>query len=286
VCHDRNVKFTGAPASTRRERLRRRTEEEILGVARDLLVAGGPGAVSLRAIAREMGMTAPGLYRYHASHEDLLTALIAMLYDELTVALVAARDTVPPGDVPGRLLTSARAFREWSRAHPAELGLLFGSPMPGYAAPAEGPSQQAGRRFGTFFLDLFIDLWVQRPFPVNPDDQLDTLLAEEIRRWVPPQSPLPIGAIILYLRCWMRLYGAVTMEVFGHLNFAVADAEALFELELRGVCDLLALQADYRPPAGTIVTGRSNPPERHLNTGEEHDDDDRPPVRSLPGTRA
>jgi AcrR family transcriptional regulator len=223
----------------RRKRLREATRAEIVTVARRLLVESGPGAVSLRAIARDMGVTAPALYRYYASHEQLLTALIAGLYDELTAALESARDTLPADDVAGRLGATSLAFRRWALTNRAEFGLLFGAPMAGYDAPAGGPTERADSRFGAVFLDLFTQLWQRRPYPVRADDELDPVLVAELRSWLPSDNPMPLGAVEVFLRCWIRLYGAVAMEAFGHLRFATTDARPLFERELDGLTELL-----------------------------------------------
>ena len=80
----------GEPPVSRRDRLRAATSEEIIATARRLLVASGPDAMSLRAIAREMGMTAPGLYRYYASHEELIRHLVAGIFTELAADIDAA----------------------------------------------------------------------------------------------------------------------------------------------------------------------------------------------------
>lgn len=232
------------PGQSRRERARAATTAEIVDTARRLLVGSGPSAVTLRAIAREMGMTAPGLYRYVASHEDLMSVLIAALYDELTGELEAARDAAGP-DTGVRVLATARAFRRWGLAHPAELGLVFGSPVPGYDAPADGVAHEAGRRFGTVFLGLFVELWARAPFPVRPDGEIAPGLLDELCAWAVPGFDLPLGALEVFLRCWMRLYGAVVMEAFGQISFAVLDAEPLFELELAALTELVGIA--YRP---------------------------------------
>ena len=225
---------------SRRERARTATAQEILTTARALLVASGPAAVTLRAIAREMGMTAPGLYRYVASHEDLLGQLIAELYDELTAELERARDAAGP-DVSARLLAASRAFRRWGLDHRAELGLLFGSPLPGIDTPPGGETDEAGRRFGAVFLGLFAELWASRPFPVRSDDEIDPRLVDELTAWRGVEGGLPYGALEVFLHCWVRLYGAVVVEAFGHIGFAVTDAEPLFERELAVLGEMLGL---------------------------------------------
>jgi hypothetical protein len=116
----------------RRERVRAATVQEIKDVARRQLVGDGPSAVSLRAIAREMGMTAPALYRYFPSFDHLVQSLVSDLSTELCAAVEVARELAPAGDASARLLAVCRAFRGWSVTHPAEFGLIFGTPTPGY----------------------------------------------------------------------------------------------------------------------------------------------------------
>jgi AcrR family transcriptional regulator len=118
----------------RRERVRAATVQEIKDVARRQLVGDGPSAVSLRAIAREMGMTAPALYRYFPSFDHLVQSLVSDLSTELCSAVEAARELAPTDDASARLLAVCRAFRSWSVTHPAEFGLIFGTPTPGQRA--------------------------------------------------------------------------------------------------------------------------------------------------------
>src|SRR3954454_12425626 len=105
---------------TRRDRVRAETVLEIKATARRVLVEQGADGLALRAIAREMGMTAPALYRYFGSREDLLEHVAADLYAEVNQGLEAARDAVSPPDVPAQLLATSRAFRRWATSHQAE----------------------------------------------------------------------------------------------------------------------------------------------------------------------
>src|SRR6266487_4929755 len=125
----------GSPAPTRRARQRAAAIEEIKALARRQLAEQGPGALSLRAIAREMGTAPSALYRYFPSHSDLVTVLCVEAYDSLAAALVAARDAVPAGDHGGRWLAVCHSFRRWSLDHRADFALIFGTPLPGYQAP-------------------------------------------------------------------------------------------------------------------------------------------------------
>jgi AcrR family transcriptional regulator len=232
--------------TSRRERVRDATVAEIKTTARRLLVEEGPDAVTLRAIARDMGMTAPALYRYFASHEQLLGAVCADLLGELTSSLERARDTVAPDDPIGRLGETCRGFRRWALAHPREFQLLFASPAgslldaqggppcdPPEAAADAGSLAAVDLSFGGVFLDLFGEIWATRPFPIPADDELPASLVRQLRTFsAAVGDPLPLGALAAYLAGWVRLYGAVTIESFGHLGFALDDAEPMFEAML------------------------------------------------------
>lgn len=225
-----------APQS-RRERVRAQTVAEIKTVARQHLVAHGAHGVQLRAVARDLGMTAPALYRYFDSHEALLSALVADLYSELADVIEAAA-APDQGDLRTRLLGSARAFRQWSVAHPAEFTLLFGSPVPGVAVDDDSPECLQGRRFGQAFGALFAEMWAREPFPVP--ETIDPTMQAQLEDYAQHVGvTLPPAAIAVFLSCWVRLYGAVTMEVFGHISFALDDAEPLFEHELTGLAQTL-----------------------------------------------
>ncbi|MGZ4616986.1 MAG: TetR/AcrR family transcriptional regulator [Actinomycetes bacterium] len=234
--------------TTRRERVRDATMLEIKSTARRLLVDEGPDALTLRAIAREMGMTAPALYRYFASHEALVGALTADVLDELTAEIARARDEVPPGDPVGRLAEACRAFRRWALAHPREFQLSFASPLPdGFEAlPAGGSPDDLveGMGFGGVFLGIFVELWQQRPFAVPEEDELGPGLVRQLERFrTAVGEVLPIGALHAYLADWVRLYGAVTVEVFGHLGFALDDPEPMFEAMLADMGRQLSVPA-------------------------------------------
>jgi AcrR family transcriptional regulator len=232
---------------TRRDRLRAATVQEIVRTARRLLVEQGQDAVTLRAIAREMGMTAPALYRYFDSRQELLSHVIGDLFNDLTDALRDAIGAVPPGDLAGRFLAAAREFRGWGLDHRQEYALLFGNPLPDLDIEPGDFAAECGRRFGQTFLTLFLELWHQSPFPVRPAEEIDPGLRRQLERyrtWL--GGSLPPGAMLTFLQCWVRLQGSVSLEVLGHLGFALDDPTPLFELMLADMAPHLGLQ--YRPP--------------------------------------
>lgn len=233
---------------SRRVRVRQATIAEIKATARRLLVEGGD-ALSLRAIARAMGITAPALYRYYDSHEDLVTALAVDLYDELVKVLEQARDALPADDLPARLLAVSRAFRRWSLDHPREFGLLFANPMPELSGPAKREDvHAAAQRFGGVFGELVARLWQRQPFPAAAA-ALDPRVEHQLAEYDAPLADLlPRPAIYVFLRCWSRLYGTVTLEVFGHLHWALSDTEPVFEHMLADNARELGILDHYRRP--------------------------------------
>jgi AcrR family transcriptional regulator len=220
---------------SRRERLRTATVAEIRQTARRLLADGGPRAVSLRAIAREMGMTAPAIYRYFPSLDALVTELCTDLYAELSGVVAAARDRLPADDPGARLAAMARAFRRWAVGHRAEFALMFGEPIPGVAA-AENCAVDAEAPMGKFcevFITEFVALWQRHRAGWRPPEPA----AATVDAWVAPAlaargDDLPAEVVHPFLAGWVRLYGLVAMEVFGHLSWALTDPEPLFESEI------------------------------------------------------
>jgi AcrR family transcriptional regulator len=222
------------PRVSRRERVRRATVAEIKAVARAQMAAEGTAGVSLRAIAREMGMTAPALYRYFGSRDELVTALVTDAYDALADAMEAA--VAAAGGHGERLRAAFGAFRAWGLEHPTEFALIFGSPIPGYVAP------ESTRPAGTRYTDLLIGLLAEAVAdgaldPARVEVRVPAALARQVeelqRRRGGPDLPVPVLAF--GLGAWARVHGLVTLEVFGHLAPAVGDGTALFEQELETI---------------------------------------------------
>ncbi|HEX9063515.1 MAG TPA: TetR/AcrR family transcriptional regulator [Streptosporangiaceae bacterium] len=233
---------------SRRDRLRAATSQEIIQVARQLLVTEGSAAMSLRAIAREMGMTAPALYRYYPSLEDLARHVVADIFSELSAAIEAAIAADGAGSAAGSapataaaLITACRAFRTWATGHQAEFGLIFGSPLPGAAGP-DDPLAECGITFGGIYLRLVTQLWRITGFGVPADDELAEALRPQLARYRDRLlSDLPLGVLQVFLRCWVLLYGTVSLEVFGHLKFALEDSEPMFDLMLSDLASMVGL---------------------------------------------
>ena len=250
---------TSAEATGRRARARQRTWRELKAAALEEVREVGPAGLALRSVARRLGMSPAGLYRYVESRDGLLTALIADgfhdLADHLDVALgadasgTADRDRpdaeVPmiagvDADVTDRMRAVALAYRDWAVSHPNEFGLLFGDPIPGYAAPPEGPTVEAMSRMGAALARplleaagagrLRVDRFVADPAVTGPPGAMDPVL--------PPGTDPGVGPLLLL--AWGRLHGQVSLEVFGHHTWLFPEGcEALFRADLeRSLYDL------------------------------------------------
>ena len=212
---------------------------EIKTVARRHLATDGAN-LSLRAVARDMGMVSSALYRYFASRDDLLTALIIDAYNALGAAVEDADAAVSERvDLRGRLLAVGRAVRHWALTNPAEYALIFGSPVPGYAAPAD--TVVAAQRTPDVLLGIFVDGFAAgqvRAPAVNlaPALRADMVAAREVVAPSLPPEVFALGTI-----AWIHLFGAVSFELFGQLNNVIDARDEYFDYQTGQIADLVGL---------------------------------------------
>ncbi|CCB73527.1 TetR-family transcriptional regulator [Streptantibioticus cattleyicolor NRRL 8057 = DSM 46488] len=184
--------------------------------------------MSLRAVARELGMVSSALYRYFPSRDDLLTALIVDAYDALgTTAEEALADT--EGAVPvERWKAVCRAIRAWALAHPHEYALLYGSPVPGYSAPQDMvvPASRVGRALIEVARDAHrrgrLDLPAGEPLPDAVRTDVERLAADML-----VELPEPVLAGLT--AAWSQVFGLVGFEVFGHFDHLVEARDEFFD---------------------------------------------------------
>lgn len=215
-----------------RARVRAEITDEIKAVARQHLAAEGAN-LSLRAVARELGMVSSALYRYFANRDDLLTALIIDAYNAVgTVAEAADREHPDRADHTGRWMAVARAVRGWALERPAEYALIYGSPVPGYRAPQDttGP---AGRT-ALVLAGIVVDAAAAGRLTPSADPPLPAALGEEAGRI----SALVGGGITgeaaaATLFAWTELMGTISFELFGHYQGVVELRDAWFDHHAR-----------------------------------------------------
>jgi AcrR family transcriptional regulator len=222
-----------------RERVRAELTAEITDAARRQLAEVGAAALSLRAVAREVGMVSSAVYRYFPSRDDLLTRLIIDGYDDLGAAGEAADDpTAPPAE---RWLAVCRAVRTWALAHPHEYALLYGSPVPGYSAPVDtvAAASRVGIVLGRILGDAARDgalppaSGVARDAALVSDDAVAVLGGEH--------PSLDDAVRIRALLAWSSLYGTISFELFGHFVGSVEDGDRYFDRVMGDLATLIGL---------------------------------------------
>ena len=221
-----------------RARVRAEMTEEIKAVARRHLATDGAN-LSLRAVARDMGMASSAVYRYFASRDDLLTALIIEAYD--SVGDAAERAAAEAGDVSDadRLVAVGLAVREWALADPHQWALIYGSPVPGYQAPQDTitPATRVIFQLAAIVRDAY------QAGRLAPQPEITGRFAEELAAVADQLGPdIPARLVGTTMATFVQLLGAVSAELFGQLNKSVdEDRRGFLEFQLRGSAAFIGL---------------------------------------------
>jgi AcrR family transcriptional regulator len=213
--------------------------EEIKATARRHLAAEGAN-LSLRAVAREMGMVSSALYRYFPSRDDLLTALIIDAYDALADAAERADAELERADLRGRWLAACRAVRRWALANPAEYALIYGSPVPGYVAPQDTvePSTRPVVVLGAILDDAHRAGELTPAGDRPPPDVLHAELAQVKAVVAPGVSETDLARAMI---AWTELFGAISFELFGRFKNTITDLAAWYDHQARVLATFIGL---------------------------------------------
>ncbi|NGO71968.1 TetR/AcrR family transcriptional regulator [Streptomyces boncukensis] len=233
----------GSRVQGARERARIEIVAAIKAEARRQLASDGAAKLSLRAVARELGMVSSALYRYFPSRDDLLTALITDAYD--AVGEAAEQATAGSGGAadspPARWLAVCRAVRAWALEHPHEYALIYGSPVPGYAAPQSttvAASRGALVMFG-IAQDAYDSGALREPTRGSAaPDALARDMAEIIERL---DIRLPAPLVVELVAAWSELFGLISSELFGQFNRVVTERDAFFGHAVARLADQVGL---------------------------------------------
>jgi AcrR family transcriptional regulator len=234
---------TSSASRTARQRARAELTREIKQEARRQLAAHGAQGLSLRSVARELGMVSSALYRYFASRDELLTALIIDAYDSLGEVTERAGSGLPAADLRGRWRAVCGAIRDWALANPHEYALIYGSPVPGYQAPQAtiASAVRVARALGAIVADAAANAGAvgprrqpARPLPATLAGQTETV-AEAI-------APGADGSVIARgLVAWTQLFGMVSFELFGQFANSLDPADAFFGYAVEQMADFIGL---------------------------------------------
>lgn len=228
-----------------RARARADLTQQIKEAARAQLASHGAAGLSLRAVARDVGLVSSAVYRYFASRDELLTALIVDAYTSVADAVEQAEGAVRRTDLKRRFVVACHATRTWALAHPHEYALIFGSPVPGYVAPTD-TIDPAGR-IPLLLLEILADAAaagdVAAPLPAPVPRPVHADL-RALRDAVAPA--LDDGWLVRGIRTWAQVVGLISFELFGHLHNVVTDYRAHFDLQLRVMATELGLAGTAR----------------------------------------
>ena len=211
----------------RREQTREHTEMviQIKTIARRQMAVHGTAGLSLRGIARELGITAPAIYNYFPRLEDLITALA----EAMEVAEVAAVS----GSYRDRIIALCLAYRQWAIEHPVDFQLIYGNPIPGYHAPEELTIPLARRPFLGLFR-CFIQAYLAGELTIPVEYQVvPSSMAASIANWKRASGiEMPDALLGLVMSGWSRIYGVVMLELFHHLQPLVGDGATFYRYEI------------------------------------------------------
>jgi AcrR family transcriptional regulator len=213
---------------------------EIVAEARTQLAQTSAASLSLRAVARDIGMAPSAIYRYFTSRDELLTALIVEAYD--SIGEVAEQAVKPGGTAAQHLESVCRAIRRWALEHPQEYALLYGTPVPGYRAP-ELTVAPASRVTGVL-AGIVRDAQQAGdldPARIPPLSEAMAAQAQPVAQAVMPGIPLPVVARSLVV--WGFLFGQISFELFGRMEGIVSDADVLFDFTVTTMLDMLGFSS-------------------------------------------
>jgi AcrR family transcriptional regulator len=221
-----------------RAQARAETTDAIKRIARRQLAEEGPN-LSLRAIARDLGLVSSAVYRYFASRDELLTALIVDAYATLADTAERGEAKAPRRDLQARWFQLGRAIRSWARANPHEYALLYGSPVPGYAAPPD--TIEPATRPVLVFASILRDGAASGL--AIPADRLPRALRADVGTMLatPGFAGVPPTLLSRGLTAWAQLFGTLSFELFGRLTGAVTDYDAFFDHQLKAMSSYLGL---------------------------------------------
>lgn len=220
-----------------RARARVEVRAAILTAAAERVARDGAGELSLRAVARDVGMVSSAVYRYFASRDELLTALIIRAYDSLGEHIESRIEASSGQPAADRWVDAAMEIRRWALDHPHDYALIYGTPIPGYAAPQD--TVVSGTRVTRALVQIIRDAGDLAPVA---DLDVDDALVES---FAVLRSEIGLdtsdATILTVVVAWSQLFGLLTFELFGQTRNFVSDDEALFRCAAAAMAKMIGL---------------------------------------------
>jgi AcrR family transcriptional regulator len=219
------------------------TAGRIKEAARRQMAEHGTAGLSLRGIARDLGITAPAIYNYFPRLDDLITALIVDAFAALANSMEAAEAALASDRAYDNVIGLCLAYRRWAIDHPTDFQLIFGNPIPGYHAPEEITVPEATRAFLGLFKWFMAshatgELVIPAEYAEVPPETVEGIAAWRRESGV----DMPDALLGLLMSGWSRIYGAVMLEMFGHIEPLVGDPGAFYRYEVEAFARRLGLQ--------------------------------------------
>jgi AcrR family transcriptional regulator len=228
----------------RREAVRKEIAEEIKTVARRQMSERGTAGLSLRSIARELKITAPAMYNYYPSLDDLITALITDAFTDLALSMENARENTPSGALVLKIEVMLFAYRQWAIEHAIDFQLIYGNPIPGYEAPFDLTGPLARRPFMGLF-ELYGQALKKGELTI-PEEyaEVPQSISSYLKGWRATTGiEIPDTLVCLLMSGWARIHGLVMLELFHHLQPVIGDSGALYTYEIRAFHKHLGFQS-------------------------------------------
>jgi AcrR family transcriptional regulator len=206
-------------------------KERIIWVAWKQMAESGAAALSLRAIARELGVTAPAIYNYFPDRDALVTALIIEAYLSLGDSQLAACNAIAFDDLASRMIATGLAYRQWALIYPERYQLIFGTPISGYVAPFEQVFPAAARSLGAI-VNVVEALRKTNRLLVENFPQAEPGSEVQFEMWKTFGGEANILSLSVAVLIWCRVHGLVSLEISGNLPPYGPQGDALYRYEL------------------------------------------------------
>ena len=209
-------------------------QEAIKETAWKQIAEFGAPALSLRAIARELKITAPAIYNYFPDRDALVTALIIDAYQSFGDSQLTARDAVPASDVTGRMRAIGIAYRTWAHTHPQRYQLIFGTPIPGYEAPLMEVLPSAARSLRAL-VSVVEQLRVAGKLNVTSFPKVKKEYKVSFETWKKYGGDVDMLSMSVAMLIWSRVHGIVSLEIAHNLPPFGASGDELYLFELDSI---------------------------------------------------
>jgi AcrR family transcriptional regulator len=222
-------------ATTRSQR-HAATHDEIKKVARQQMAQYGTAGISIRSITRQMGLTAPAIYRYFSSLDDLITELIVDSFNDLADHVESAYTSARGQSYVQQLMAVLMAYREWALTYPVDFQLIYGNPIPGYVAPAEITVPAVVRVFAVI-IQLMAEALEDGKLVPSPQYATIPPEIEPTMQMVTQHDGYHVPVLAVYLATvgWPVVHGLIMLELFEHIQPVVGDIETFYRVQIENL---------------------------------------------------